>query len=161
RSQLQWRNKFGILEKHKDYVERATAFLKKEDIIKIQHEKLKEKALFKNPDELIKTKMVDGVHRIESNAKQYIQEELTLMKTQDIGYLFQKIQKKQKKYNYSLRRRKSYLSQFKFQIPLEGIQLSLIENWERERRGSMTWRNCIQNDLAEGTTEKWEETLTS
>ncbi|PIA30784.1 hypothetical protein AQUCO_05400113v1 [Aquilegia coerulea] len=97
RSQPQWRKKFGILEKHKDYVERAKAFHKKEDIIK----KLKEKASFRNPDEfyfkMIKTKMVDGVHRIESDAKQYTQEELALMKTQDIGYLFQKIQSEKKK----------------------------------------------------------------
>ncbi|KAI7999342.1 putative U3 small nucleolar RNA-associated protein 11, partial [Camellia lanceoleosa] len=51
----------------------------------------REKAAFRNPDEfyfkMIKTKTVDGVHKPESQANKYTQEELMLMKTQDIGYL--------------------------------------------------------------------------
>ncbi|KAL2456132.1 Uncharacterized protein Adt_46929 [Abeliophyllum distichum] len=57
--------KFGILEKHKDYVQRARAYHQKEQTI----QKLKEKAAFRNPDEfyfkMIKTKIVDGVHKPE------------------------------------------------------------------------------------------------
>ncbi|KAK4558748.1 hypothetical protein RGQ29_008143 [Quercus rubra] len=65
RAQPHARKKFGLLEKHKDYVERAQAFHKKEDTLR----KLKEKVAFRNPDEfhfkMIKTRTVDGVHKLE------------------------------------------------------------------------------------------------
>ncbi|XP_058107219.1 probable U3 small nucleolar RNA-associated protein 11 [Magnolia sinica] len=97
RSQPQSRKKFGLLEKHKDYVLRAQAFHKKEDALR----RLKEKAAFRNPDEfyfkMIKTRTVDGIHRPESEANKYTQEELMLMKTQDIGYVLQKVQSEKKK----------------------------------------------------------------
>ncbi|XAR69834.1 hypothetical protein NMG60_11001562 [Bertholletia excelsa] len=97
RSQPHARRKFGLLEKHKDYVVRAKAYHKKEEAL----QKLKEKAAFRNPDEfyfkMIKTKTVDGVHKLESEANRYTQEELTLMKTQDIGYILQKLQSERKK----------------------------------------------------------------
>jgi U3 small nucleolar RNA-associated protein 11 len=47
RSQPQKRKKFGLLEKHKDYVERARDHNKKKERLR----KLKEKASFRNPDE--------------------------------------------------------------------------------------------------------------
>ncbi|KAK9740710.1 hypothetical protein RND81_03G054800 [Saponaria officinalis] len=97
RSQPASRKKFGHLEKHKDYVVRANAFHKKEEIL----QKLKEKAANKNPDEfyfrMTRTKIVDGVHRPVSEANKYTPEELLLMKTQDIGYVLQKIQSEKKK----------------------------------------------------------------
>ncbi|XP_059631927.1 probable U3 small nucleolar RNA-associated protein 11 [Cornus florida] len=97
RAQPHSRKKFGILEKHKDYVERAQAYHKKEEALR----KLKEKASFRNPDEfyfkMIKTKTVDGIHKLESQANKYTQEELMLMKTQDIGYILQKVQSEKKK----------------------------------------------------------------
>ncbi|KAG5583525.1 hypothetical protein H5410_054152 [Solanum commersonii] len=97
RAQPQARKKFGLLEKHKDYVVRATAFHKKEQTL----QKLKEKAAFRNPDEfyfkMVKTKTVDGVHKLESQANKYTPEELMLMKTQDIGYILQKVQSEKKK----------------------------------------------------------------
>ncbi|KAK3446487.1 hypothetical protein EUGRSUZ_A02172 [Eucalyptus grandis] len=97
RAQPQSRKKFGLLEKHKDYVVRATAFHKKEDSLR----RLKEKAAFRNPDEfyfkMVKTKTVDGVHRPQSQANKYTNEELMLMKTQDIGYILQKVQSEKKK----------------------------------------------------------------
>ncbi|KAH9800641.1 putative U3 small nucleolar RNA-associated protein 11 [Citrus sinensis] len=97
RAQPQSRKKFGLLEKHKDYVVRAKAYRKKEETIR----RLKEKAAFRNPDEfylkMIKTKTVDGVHRLESEANKYTQEELMLMKTQDIGYILQKLQSERNK----------------------------------------------------------------
>ncbi|KAL9443537.1 hypothetical protein AB3S75_016825 [Citrus x aurantiifolia] len=96
RAQPQSRKKFGLLEKHKDYVVRAKAYHKEETI-----RRLKEKAAFRNPDEfyfkMIKTKTVDGVHRLESEANKYTQEELMLMKTQDIGYNLQKLQSERNK----------------------------------------------------------------
>uniref|UniRef100_A0A5B7BV19 U3 small nucleolar RNA-associated protein 11 n=1 Tax=Davidia involucrata TaxID=16924 RepID=A0A5B7BV19_DAVIN len=97
RAQPHSRKKFGHLEKHKDYVVRAEAYHKKEEALR----KLKEKATFRNPDEfyfkMIKTKTVDGVHKLESQANKYTQEELMLMKTQDIGYVLQKVQSEKKK----------------------------------------------------------------
>ncbi|KAK1280621.1 putative U3 small nucleolar RNA-associated protein 11 [Acorus gramineus] len=97
RSQPHSRRKFGLLEKHKDYVLRAQAFHKKEEALR----KLKEKAAFKNPDEfyfkMIKTRTEDGVHVPESEANKYSPEELMVMKTQDIGYILQKIQSEKKK----------------------------------------------------------------
>ncbi|QCD92193.1 U3 small nucleolar RNA-associated protein 11 [Vigna unguiculata] len=47
RSQPSARKKFGLLEKHKDYVQRAKAFHKKEDTLR----KLREKAANRNEDE--------------------------------------------------------------------------------------------------------------
>ena len=47
RSQPAARKKFGLLEKHKDYVERAQDYHKKQDYLKI----LRKKASDRNPDE--------------------------------------------------------------------------------------------------------------
>ncbi|KAB2078923.1 hypothetical protein ES319_A06G195700v1 [Gossypium barbadense] len=70
RAQPSSRKKFGLLEKHKDYVVRAKAFHKKEETLR----KLKEKAAFRNPDEfyfqMIKTRTVDGVHKPEEEARE-------------------------------------------------------------------------------------------
>ncbi|XP_006832868.2 probable U3 small nucleolar RNA-associated protein 11 [Amborella trichopoda] len=97
RAQPRHREKFGILEKHKDYVIRARQYQKKAETIR----KLKEKAAFRNPDEfyfkMIKSKTVDGVHIPANQANTFSQEELLLMKTQDIGYVLQKAQSEKKK----------------------------------------------------------------
>ncbi|KAK6149093.1 hypothetical protein DH2020_016618 [Rehmannia glutinosa] len=97
RAQPHSRRRFGLLEKHKDYVERARAFHQKEQTL----QKLREKAAFRNPDEfyfkMIKTKTVKGIHKLESEANKYTTEELMLMKTQDIGYILQKLQTEKKK----------------------------------------------------------------
>ncbi|KAK7319364.1 hypothetical protein RJT34_04084 [Clitoria ternatea] len=97
RSQPSSRKKFGLLEKHKDYVQRAKAFHKKEDTLR----RLREKASNRNPDEfyfkMVRTRTVNGVHKPESEANKYTQEELMLMKTQDIGYVLQKLQSERKK----------------------------------------------------------------
>ncbi|XP_027068496.1 probable U3 small nucleolar RNA-associated protein 11 isoform X2 [Coffea arabica] len=97
RAQPEARKKFGLLEKHKDYVVRAKAYHKKEQAL----QKLKEKAAFRNPDEfyfkMVKARTVGGVHRPESEANKYTPEELLLMKTQDMGYIMQKIQSEKKK----------------------------------------------------------------
>lgn len=97
RAQPESRKKFGLLEKHKDYVVRADNFHKKQDAI----QKLKEKAASRNPDEfyfkMVHTKTVDGVHLPESQANKYTHDELMLMKTQDIGYILQKLQSEKNK----------------------------------------------------------------
>ncbi|XP_041020992.1 probable U3 small nucleolar RNA-associated protein 11 isoform X3 [Juglans microcarpa x Juglans regia] len=97
RSQPHSRRKFGLLEKHKDYVERAQVFHKKEQTL----QKLREKAAFRNPDEfyfrMMKAKTADGVHKLENETNKYNAEELMLMKTQDMGYILQKLQSQKKK----------------------------------------------------------------
>ncbi|CAA2970844.1 probable U3 small nucleolar RNA-associated 11 [Olea europaea subsp. europaea] len=96
RAQPDSRKKFGLLEKHKDYVKRARAYHQKEQTL----QKLKEKAAFRNPDEfyfkMINTKTIDGVHMPKGQANKYTKEELMLMKTQDMGYILQKLQAESK-----------------------------------------------------------------
>ncbi|XP_051148843.1 probable U3 small nucleolar RNA-associated protein 11 [Andrographis paniculata] len=97
RAQPHSRRKYGLLEKHKDYVQRARAYQQKQQTL----QKLKEKAAFRNPDEfyfkMIKTKTVGGVHRLQGESNKYTPEEIMLMKTQDIGYIMQKLQSEKKK----------------------------------------------------------------
>ncbi|XP_004504747.1 probable U3 small nucleolar RNA-associated protein 11 [Cicer arietinum] len=97
RSQPSSRERFGLLEKHKDYVQRAKAFHKKQDTL----QKLKEKAANRNEDEfyfkMVKTKTVDGVHRQVSEDNKYTQDEIMLMKTQDTDYILLKLQSERKK----------------------------------------------------------------
>ncbi|KAK3265845.1 U3 small nucleolar RNA-associated protein 11 [Cymbomonas tetramitiformis] len=88
RSQPSHRRKHGLLEKHKDYVLRARDYHEKEKRVK----NLKEKAENRNPDEFYfameKQKTVDGIHqaRQEEDSK-HSQQELLLMKTQDMKYV--------------------------------------------------------------------------
>ncbi|KAL3632536.1 U3 small nucleolar RNA-associated protein 11 [Castilleja foliolosa] len=96
RAQPSSRKGYGLLEKHKDYVERARAYHQKEQAI----QKLKEKAAFRNPDEF-SFKIIRQKPSMESTdwseANKYTKEELMLMKTQDIGYIQQKLQAEKKK----------------------------------------------------------------
>lgn len=87
RSQPEKRAKFGLLEKHKDYVARARDFNKKKRRLKA----LSEKALNRNPDEfyfgMIKGKTVKGVHKQEREETKYSSAVLSLMKSQDLSYV--------------------------------------------------------------------------
>jgi len=98
RSQPGARQKFGLLEKKKDYLLRARDFHKKERAIRT----LRRKAEERNPDEFYyameKARTKDGVHVAPSaEANAYSQEELRLMKTQDVGYLTMKSQTERRK----------------------------------------------------------------
>ncbi|KMZ73048.1 putative U3 small nucleolar RNA-associated protein [Zostera marina] len=96
RSQPDARKKFGILEKHKDYVVRAKAYHKKEETLRV----LKEKAASRNPDEfyfkMMNSRVVDGVHRNEAQKNDYTPDEMMLMNSQDISYVRHKIQTEKK-----------------------------------------------------------------
>lgn len=87
RGQVSGRKHLGNLEKHKDYVLRAKDFHRKRKTIK----HLKKKASEKNPDEfyfqMIKSKTKDGVHKKQQETKNYTNEQIQLMKTQDLNYL--------------------------------------------------------------------------
>ena len=89
RAQPAARQHLGLLEKHKDYVQRARDFHKKEDAIK----KLKEKASFRNPDEyyfkMAHTSTEDGVHK-KAAAEQPTNDEMRKFKKEDASYLMVK-----------------------------------------------------------------------
>lgn len=98
RAQPAARRKVGLLEKHKDYVLRAKDFHRKEATIK----QLRRKAEERNPDEFYfgmeKAQTADGVHvQRSTEANKYSQDELRLMKTQDVNYLTLKAQAESKK----------------------------------------------------------------
>ncbi|KAF5843453.1 Utp11 protein-domain-containing protein [Dunaliella salina] len=88
RSQPAARRKYGLLEKRKDYLQRARDFHKKEDTIK----RLKRKAEERNPDEFYfameKARTKNGIHDGSLNkANKYSADELALMRSQDVNYL--------------------------------------------------------------------------
>eukprot|EP00736_Rhodelphis_marinus_P008316 Rmarinus@m.20994 len=84
------RKKFGLLEKHKDYVLRAKDYHFKQKRLS----KLQEKASFRNPDEfyheMIHSRVREGVHR--KNAAPSIEAgTLKILKSQDYGYVSHKL----------------------------------------------------------------------
>ncbi|KAG0172500.1 UTP11-like, U3 small nucleolar ribonucleoprotein [Apophysomyces sp. BC1034] len=86
RGQLASRERFGLLEKKKDYLLRAKDFHSKEKRLKA----LREKALFRNPDEfyfkMINTQTKNGVH-IQQRNEALPPEMVRLMKSQDKNYI--------------------------------------------------------------------------
>eukprot|EP00850_Spirogloea_muscicola_P008681 SM000047S16820 [mRNA] locus=s47:12219:14273:- [translate_table: standard] len=98
RAQPSERKRYGLLEKHKDYVLRARDYHRKEDAIRV----LKEKAAFRNPDEFYfkmqSTRTEGGIHMARPDeSNKYSPEELRLMKTQDYKYVQNKAQSEAKK----------------------------------------------------------------
>lgn len=89
RGQLEGRKKLGMLEKHKDYVERANDYKKKRKTLST----LKKKADERNPDEfyhhMYNSKVKDGRHE-EINRSELSGETLHLLQSQDLGYLVHK-----------------------------------------------------------------------
>ncbi|WFD42563.1 hypothetical protein MPSI1_001209 [Malassezia psittaci] len=87
RSQPEHRKRFGLLEKHKDYVERARAHHVNRDKLK----RLREKAANKNQDEfhtgMVGKKTERGVHIDSRGNKALPNDVVALLKTQDAGYL--------------------------------------------------------------------------
>eukprot|EP00605_Chrysophyceae_sp_TOSAG23-4_P000473 GSChrysophyteH1.ASY1.ANO1.532.1 assembled CDS len=105
RAQPAARKRFGLLEKHKDYVERAQDYHKKQDYLKV----LEKKAAERNPDEFyfkMNKSQVNkkGVHK-EKRDGSLDQSTVKLLKTQDMGYIMNKKvidEKKVKKLQSSL-----------------------------------------------------------
>ncbi|KAG1908325.1 u3 small nucleolar RNA-associated protein 11 [Suillus fuscotomentosus] len=87
RSQLSHRAKFGILEKHKDYVQRARDYHSKQDRIT----RLRQKAADRNKDEFYfgmnKERTVQGVHVKDRGNVSMPMDMVKLLKTQDEGYV--------------------------------------------------------------------------
>ncbi|XP_018582450.1 putative U3 small nucleolar RNA-associated protein 11 [Scleropages formosus] len=88
RSQPGFRKRLGFLEKKKDYKVRANDFHKKQNTLTA----LRKKALQRNPDEfyynMINTHLENGVHMKKAKAEDEVTEEqLKVMRTQDIKYV--------------------------------------------------------------------------
>jgi len=96
RSQPSARKKYGLLEKHKDYVERASNYHGKEKRLLA----LKRRASMRNPDEhyfaMHGAKTVSGVHTKARDLPKLSEDELRLMKSQDRTYLQTVISAEQK-----------------------------------------------------------------
>ena len=99
RAQPSDRKKLGLLEKHKDYVERSNDFKKKKKYLNT----LRKKAEERNPDEFYfkmnSSKVVKGQHKEFSNEKNLDKETIDLLKTQDLGYIIYKKAVDDKKIN--------------------------------------------------------------
>ncbi|KAK9844257.1 hypothetical protein WJX74_000069 [Apatococcus lobatus] len=98
RSQPNERSKFGLLEKHKDYKQRAKNFHAKQDAL----QNLQQKADERNPDEFYfameGSRTRGGVHQAShGQANKYKQGQLISMKTQDIGHVRQQSQAEAKR----------------------------------------------------------------
>ncbi|KAE8216260.1 hypothetical protein CF327_g565 [Tilletia walkeri] len=96
RSQLSHRKGLGLLEKHKDYVQRARDHHEKRDRLK----RLREKAEMRNKDEfyfgMVRSKTNEGVHVQERGAAVLDNDTALVLKTQDAGYLRNKIKDERK-----------------------------------------------------------------
>ncbi|TFJ85429.1 hypothetical protein NSK_003302 [Nannochloropsis salina CCMP1776] len=90
RSQPAARKKFGLLEKHKDYVQRANDYKRKSKALA----SLREKAAFRNPDEfyfaMTKGQTKEGVHRVRPAEASLPHDHIALLKTQDMRYVTMK-----------------------------------------------------------------------
>lgn len=90
RAQPSDRKKFGLLEKHKDYIVRARDFQNKQKYIT----NLRKKAAERNPDEFYhhmhNSKVINGKHVEFNKNKELDQETIELLKSQDMGYIVYK-----------------------------------------------------------------------
>jgi len=90
RAQPESRKKFGLLEKHKDYVERARDYHKKQDLLTT----LKKKAEERNPDEFYfkmhNAVVTKGVHKEVKKGTSLDMATVKLLKSQDAGYIVHK-----------------------------------------------------------------------
>jgi U3 small nucleolar RNA-associated protein 11 len=96
RSQPESRKRFGLLEKHKDYVVRARDYNKK----KKRLQALQEKARFRNPDEFyMKMQNMATKRGVHTNLGEdsIDADTLKLFKTQDLSYITLKKQSEQTK----------------------------------------------------------------
>ena len=95
RSQPSSRNSLGLLEKKRDYVERAKDYHRKDATIK----SLRQKARLRNPDEfyfkMISTSSQNGIHKAGSELPALSEDQERLAKTQDLNYVRQRIQRDQ------------------------------------------------------------------
>lgn len=100
RSQPEHRKELGDLEKRRDYKERAKDYHQKQNALN----QLKEKARLRNPDEfyfrMISTQTENGLHKEPTVTGPTLSaEQEKLIKTQDLAYVRQRIQRDQNRCN--------------------------------------------------------------
>lgn len=90
RAQPSDRKRFGLLEKHGDYIERARDYQRKQTYLT----SLRKKASERNPDEFYfhmhNSKVVNGKHVELSKNKSLDKDTVDLLKSQDMGYIVYK-----------------------------------------------------------------------
>ena len=93
------RKRFGLLEKHKDYVKRAKDYHSKQDRL----QKMRKKAAVKNPDEFYfgmkNAKTKKGVHKVEKHRPEAMMsaDMQKLVSTQDLTYAHMTLAQEKKK----------------------------------------------------------------
>ncbi|KAF2476118.1 U3 small nucleolar RNA-associated protein 11 [Lindgomyces ingoldianus] len=128
RAQPLEREKWGLLEKHKDYKLRATDHKEKRKRLKI----LKQKATERNPDEFsfaMLSSTVDKVGRrvADRGNKALSTDVVKLLKTQDVGYIRTMLQ--------VVRKERAELEE---RIVLEGDEVRLLRDGDEGASGSHT-----------------------
>lgn len=131
RSQPASRAKLGLLEKKKDYIARARDFNAKKQRLKA----LAEKAMYKNPDEfyfkMTSSKTVKGVHKESREGKEYDEDVLKLMKSQDLAYV-QLVKRKEEEKIKKMREEKHFGAESNEEIEQRKERLKKLQVAEKE-----------------------------
>lgn len=138
RGQTAGRERFGLLEKKKDYLLRAKDYHGKQNKLKA----MREKALFRNPDEfyfkMVNSQTKGGVH-IQKRNEELPDEMVQLMKTQDKEYI---------KYQRDLSKRVCWLMfisrcSYWHIFPLEIREITSIASLYRRWKEFRWWRRWL------------------
>ena len=145
RAQPLGREKWGLLEKHKDYALRAKDHKDKQKRLKI----LKEKAVLANPDEfsfkMMSSKTKNGQRIADRGNKALSMDVVRLLKTQDAGYIRTMLQRTRKE-REKLEMEVQLESEGKF-LPLRGDETEGHDSEEHAKRIAFVESREEQRDM--------------